>query len=73
MFALLADALRLSSEPTQPAHTHTHTLSTKVSTFPSVVFAKSRLEVDMSQLSSHNAIWNVDPCVYVSQEAFILL
>lgn len=60
VFALLAGGLGLSSEPSQPAHTHSQTVSIKVSTVPSVAFcAKSRLKVDKSRLSSHNAGWYV--------------
>lgn len=40
--------------------THSQTVSIKVSTVPSVAFcAKSRLKVDKSRLSSHNAGWYV--------------
>lgn len=38
-----------------------------------LLFAKSRLEADMSPLSSHNAIWDVDLCVCVKRIRSIYL
>lgn len=56
VFAPLAGGLGLSSEPSQPAHTHSQTVGIKASSVPSVAFcAKSSLKVDKSRLSSHNA------------------
>lgn len=74
VFALLTDGLRLCYEPVQPAHTHFVPMYQPIL---SLLFAKSRLQVDKSQLSSYNATWDVDPCVCVcvpeEQKAFMLL
>lgn len=47
------------------AYTHTHTLSvsTKVSTLPSVSFCQVKIRSWQVSAKLHNTTWNVDPCV----------